>query len=764
MQFSNKAHTLSKIKCQNAIVPNLLIIKTKDYKKNNNKILKQILKKFRKYKYIAVRSSSSKEDTNKQSFAGHFKTVLNVGKNFKEINSAIQQVIGSYNNQKNSIFFVQEMVEDCDFSGVITTCNLSNKAPYYVINYYKGNDTSATTSGKANTKNYFQFKYYKKKGKQEFQKIIKLAKELEKKFQNNYLDIEFGYKSGKLYLFQVRPLVINIKDQFKQETYEKALSKLEKKINKLKKKHYNLIGNSTYFGVMPDWNPAEIIGIKPGYLSISLYQELITDFIWAKNRNSYGFSDMTAFHLMTIFLGTPFIDVRVDFNSWLPKNLGSNLKKKLITYYLDKFKKNTNYHDKIEFEILFTCYNAKTNKKLQNIKKKYLNNLDKKILIKELKSINHKAFNKIDKEIEKINILKLKQSEISKSNLYSIDKIYWLIEDCKRYGTEPFAGLARSGFIAIEILNSFVESKILLKSEMQNFMRSINTIASDIIKDKKLPKKKFCEKYGHLRPNTYDILSQNYKENYKSLFAGNNLKIRKPINFNISHSSKLKLDKFLSSNFKNYNVSSFLSTLKKAIEYREYSKFVFTKNIDMIFNELKYLSKRFNIKIKDLSNLNIKVVKELYYNLNNRDIKNILLQDIKKNIKDFEINRLIELPQVIIDTKDIYFFEQEMNSPNFFGNKKVEKKIVFLNNKSKNLNLNDKIICISSADPGYDFIFNYNIGGLITEYGGANSHMSIRCAELNIPAAIGVGKIIFSDLLKSNKICLDPNLKKVTIL
>ena len=115
MQFSNKAHTLSKIKCQNAIVPNLLIIKTKDYKKNNNKILKQILKKFRKYKYIAVRSSSSKEDTNKQSFAGHFKTVLNVGKNFKEINSAIQQVIGSYSNQKNSIFLFKKWLKIVTF-------------------------------------------------------------------------------------------------------------------------------------------------------------------------------------------------------------------------------------------------------------------------------------------------------------------------------------------------------------------------------------------------------------------------------------------------------------------------------------------------------------------------------------------------------------------------------------------------------------------------------------------------------------------------
>ena len=40
------------------------------------------------------------------------------------------------------------------------------------------------------------------------------------------------------------------------------------------------------------------------------------------------------------------------------------------------------------------------------------------------------------------------------------------------------------------------------------------------------------------------------------------------------------------------------------------------------------------------------------------------------------------------------------------------------------------MICIRGADPGYDFIFNHKILGLITEYGGANSHMSIRCSEL----------------------------------
>ena len=37
---------------------------------------------------------------------------------------------------------------------------------------------------------------------------------------------------------------------------------------------------------MPDWNPAEMIGIKPKALALSLYQELITDFIWAKKRKN----------------------------------------------------------------------------------------------------------------------------------------------------------------------------------------------------------------------------------------------------------------------------------------------------------------------------------------------------------------------------------------------------------------------------------------------------------------------------------------------
>ena len=61
----------------------------------------------------------------------------------------------------------------------------------------------------------------------------------------------------------------------------------------------------------------------------------------------------------------------------------------------------------------------------------------------------------------------------------------------------------------------------------------------------------------------------------------------------------------------------------------------------MIFRELKYLSKRHNIKLQNFSNLNIKIIKELYYNLNNRNIKDILNENMKKNYEDSKLNRLI---------------------------------------------------------------------------------------------------------------------------
>ena len=68
---------------------------------------------------------------------------------------------------------------------------------------------------------------------------------------------------------------------------------------------------------------------------------------------------------------------------------------------------------------------------------------------------------------------------------------------------------------------------------------------------------------------------------------------------------------------------------------------------------------------------------------------------------------------------------------------------------------------IENADPGFDWIFGNKLLGLITKYGGVNSHMAIRCAELEIPAAIGCGEQKFETLKGFQSICLDSSASNI---
>ena len=132
---------------------------------------------------------------------------------------------------------------------------------------------------------------------------------------------------------------------------------------------------------MSDWNPAEMIGNKPKPLTISLYSELITNKIWRIQRKDYGYKDTFPNILMVNLAGTPFIDLRTDINSFLPKGLNVNLENKLVNNYLNKLKSKPYLHDKIEFDLLLTCYDLKNDDK----KIDFLN-LQEKKFIKKIKA------------------------------------------------------------------------------------------------------------------------------------------------------------------------------------------------------------------------------------------------------------------------------------------------------------------------------------------------------------------------------------------
>jgi glutamine kinase len=764
MLFSTKGRTLLNLKSKGFNVPKLILIKKKNFVKYPDKIIDQIHNEFSQL--IAIRSSAANEDSNNESLAGKYQSFLNINpKNKKLVRECLNRVSSDFDNKFKNEIIIQNMVNKSVVSGVCTTVDLHNYLPIININYDKTDKTDTVTSGKKNshTLTIFDDKVKKIKNKKIFN-LIKEVKKLKRVFKSELLDIEFAVnKSNRVFILQVRKIIIpKNKNIFSKEKYIKLLSKLEKKIIKLQEKNYDLYGNTNCFGVMPDWNPAEIIGFKPKPLALSIYKELITDHVWSKNRYQYGFKNLESHHLMTTFYGTPYIDIRVDFNSWIPKQLDKKISEKLVNFYINKFRKNHHLHDKVEFKILFTCFTANTtsrlNKELKNqFTKKEINKI-KNSLIK----INNIAYESSFSDLKKINQLKIRQNELIQSKIYPLNKIYFLVEDCKKYGTLPFAGLARCGFIAIDILNSFVETKILTVNEKNNYLNSITNIASMVSNDFiKLNKNKFCKIYGHLRPNTYDITSLNYKEGYKLYFSKKEKNIKKNKNFSFSKEQNEKINSFLKKNSIFFNTKNLDKFIRESIFNREFSKFIFTKSIDLIFENLIEFGKKYNISREDMSYIDINTILNFHYKLDTTSIIKKIKNEINENKKIYLENSVIHLPETISSANDLYFSHKNADNGNYITQKKINNQIIQYKNTGDVKKLKNKIVLIENADPGYDFIFSQKIKGLITKFGGQNSHMSIRSAELSLPACIGIGENKFNEILLKKEITLDCQNKKI---
>jgi phosphohistidine swiveling domain-containing protein len=153
----------------------------------------------------------------------------------------------------------------------------------------------------------------------------------------------------------------------------------------------------------------------------------------------------------------------------------------------------------------------------------------------------------------------------------------------------------------------------------------------------------------------------------------------------------------------------------------------------------------------------------MYSSLDHRDVKENLIENIQKNKELYRVTKAVKFPSVILDKEEIYSFFLAKDEPNYVTLGKVRAE-VFCEEDLKTNNLAGSIVCIQSADPGYDYLFSKKIGGLITCYGGANSHMAIRCAELNIPAVIGCGENLFGTLKEANIIEIDSLNKQVKII
>jgi adenylylsulfate kinase-like enzyme/phosphohistidine swiveling domain-containing protein len=721
---------------------------------------------------LIVRSSALNEDEAGNSQAGRYDSVLGVlGR--AQIAEAVQQVIGSFaaGGSDADQVFVQPMVERVAMAGVAFSRWPGGGAPYFIVNYDdRSGRTDGVTAGRSdNLETFLCAKSRIDACPAALMPVIALVVELESLLACDAIDVEFAIdREGLVYLLQVRRLSVERQDPASDAQVQAALGDVARKVELLSRPHPFLHGSRAIFGVMPDWNPAEIIGLRPWPLSLSLYRELVTDAIWAYQRDNYGYQNLRSFPLLVSFHGLPYIDVRVSFNSFVPRDVPEGLAGRLVNYYIDRLLAEPQLHDKVEFEIIFSCYTLDLPQRLERLAQNGFSQAD----IDELSGALRRLTNRIihgetalwRRDRSKIDLLARRLPAIREAKIDKISRIYWLIEDCKRYGTLPFAGLARAGFIAVQLLQSFVAAGVLSEEEHATFMASVDTVGSRIGHDfSHLTKAEFLARYGHLRPGTYDILSPRYDEAPDLYFDWS----RSPSSssgaqprFALSIEQLRRIEELLKQHQLDIDVLSLIEFIKAGIEGREYAKFVFTRSLSDALSLIKEMGEEYGLSVEDCAYLDYDAIRTLYSE--SGSVRERLLASVAHGRQTHALTRKLALPPVIASPDQVFAFHLPPSQPNFITRKCITAAVALVSDPPETFA--GRILFVPSADPGFDWIFTRGISGFVTQFGGANSHMAIRASELGIPAVIGAGEALYRRWQAANKLCLDCTNQKVSLI
>ena len=777
--FGNKARTLLNFAplISKAQIPPVFIVTRDSWTFSRSQTISDLVSAYSCP--VVVRSSSSVEDSWDASAAGKFLSVLNIDiADQEKLASSIDRVFDSYPDSQNfeEDVLVQSFIADATVSGVIFTRGLENGAPYYFITFDdESGSTDTVTSGETNNiqglvvlkaaNDYSRLESWQRD-------LMMCVRELEKLADHDALDIEFAVDSkGVVNVLQARPIV--------KASYDSRLcSDLDfQREHASARQIYEESLEPFLLSDMSDWNPAEMIGAMPRPLQFSLYKYLITDEVWWRARAQMGYTAVQQ-ELMVSILGHPYIVVDRSINSLTPDNLADQVRDNLKEAAKEKLRCNPQLHDKIEFEIVPTCYSPRTEALIQSlvsyglaeeyvddIRTAYIQHTDKVIA----ESVNR--FQEAELNVRSLSdkldyVLGSIESASVSERLHLALR---LLKECREVGLIEFSIAARCGFIAMDYLKGFVDSGAFSDQDFTEIVASVRTIASsflgdfDLLAAGQMPEDLFVEKYGHLRPSSYDIRSKNYKERLreKSISfvstAGSRHNSSGKDDETLTEKRSL-MDDFLLDHQFSVRSDELFGFIRSAIFFREEFKYEFTKVVDFVLEVIARCGQELGLDRELSSYLELEDLRFLDDRGFSPSNFEEVIRRVKFRNKQHDIYMLHELPSFLRSREDFNFFSLSQEQANFITKQIVQGEVVEIDEgfDVDASQLEGKIVLIRSADPGFDWIFSTNLLGLITMYGGAGSHMAIRCAELSVPAAIGVGKAMYEQVRSGQKtICVD---------
>jgi phosphohistidine swiveling domain-containing protein len=427
-----------------------------------------------------------------------------------------------------------------------------------------------------------------------------------------------------------------------------------------------------------------------------------------------------------------------------------------VTYYLEKLREQPHLHDKVEFAILLSSYHFGTEAQVAELTaKRVLTEPQAARLIKALRDLTIGMLtgaSPYQQDLQTIRTLARRERIIRRA-----DRVHGGFCSLLALGTRdaalPFAGLARVAFVATSIVHSLQQREVWSAEEAGALIGGANKVTSMLRHDfAKGDQETFMRRYGHLRPGTYNILSPRYDESGNEYFnwscAGDTSP--EPPQLAITPAQRREISRLLEAHHIPASPGQLLQFIQGSIAAREYAKFHYSRVVSELLTSIRGIGGRLGFDAEDMSYTNIEMLTTLIGD--DAGDRQAIAESIKCGRQSHAVTEMLFGPYLLREPEEISSFTTLDVEPNFITRSRIGAKVA---NVDAGESPDGAIAMIEAADPGYDWIFTHNIAGLITAFGGANSHMAIRALELGLPAVIGVGEAKFRQLQSAGYLEID---------
>jgi phosphohistidine swiveling domain-containing protein len=707
---------------------------------------------------VIVRSCAEGEDGWDRSQAGAFASIpVLAGTSFEEgFRAAAQQVFASYPvRDPGSRVLVQRWLHPVEAAAVVTT-RTPDGAPYYTatVDASSGRTDTVTAGTTADLDTWYVLRAREVPGTVPgalarvpvpAALLLAATAEAEACAGTSYLDVEAAVSGGAVHLLQARPLAAASGSA--EALVYRAVAAGRRRLEQLARREESRLAGSrgVLLSNMADWNPAEMIGRYPSPLAVSLYRYLITDQMWAVQRAACGYRDLRGLPLMHLIAGSPFIDVAASLASFLPASLSEPLAGAVLAAMTERLRADPGAHDKIEFEIAATCWTPAVAVRTGYLADAGIGTGARGRLHASLLALTREAISRLPADLARLDRIPMPGAPDADPRQLTVALTRALA------AAELFAHLARAAFIATDLLRALQAGG--LASEHQDWMRGLGTVTAVMHADAaavtagQLSWADFVARYRWLRPGTYDVAIPCYGDDPEAYLrplltrplqpprlvrpapwrpgdAGAVSRAVAPLGVGAA-----ALERFA----------------RRAITGRELGKAVYGAWVSAVLEAAAARGAGCGISRDGVRQLSVSEILDT-------DPRSWPARIGRRRAA--AAGARAELPDVITSPADLECFRRGPGRPSFIGSGRAAGPVA-PDPRPGQPPPPGAIIVVEAADPGFDWIFAHSPGGLITAYGGANSHMAIRCAELGIPAVIGAGTATVARCATAGMICLD---------